>query len=391
MIIHVKKGDNLYTIAKEYGISTRKAADDNALRFPNKLIPGMELLLLRPTRCYTVRRGDTLSVIAKRFGISEKAILRQNPMLDGRNALFPGQILSLSHGENSRGALALNGYVFPGCDNLHFERALCRCSYLTFSCAESDGVRISFINAFGDYRKRAKAENILCLCRLSLSHSFNLEIGRDTKKAVAFADEVSKVVTDMGFDGLTTAFPTDFSIDADSALCQAFKTSLKDKRLLWFNETNGNENQPIIEYADATVLMYDKGNVKNPPSFEEGEKALLESYEKTGKASKIMVEISPFAYRDGVPVPKEEAVLRAVLDGGEIRYDDKTKLCTALFSEGCAVYESHENNKAKFDLCDELGFMGIALDVNRTDVPLYMLAATEFAPVDYVFYSVKDM
>ncbi len=389
MIYHVQKGDTLYSIAKEYGVSAAKIATDNALTYPDRLIPGQELLILKPSRTYTVRRGDTVKDIAERFGIPEKTLYRYNPSLSEDERLYPGRILTISYSAGTHGALTVNGYVYPGCDGAHFRNTLNRVQYYTFSCCHTDGHSLRFTDRFETYRKEAAAKNVLCLCRVCLSDDFDFSVFDNPKSANALAETVADAAQKENFDGVTAAFYGIGAHDGFSVL-KALKDSLSRRKMLFFNETNGNENAPITEYADATVLMYEKANLKEPVSFEDGEIRLLKRYEKTGKAPAIMVDISPFAYLDGVPVTKQEALVRAIAEGGTIRYDEETKLSSFTTRSHNAVFESLENIKAKFALLDELGFMGIAIDVMRTDTPVLLLAATEFAPVNYVFYSVKE-
>ena len=73
MVIHtVKSGETLYKISKLYGVSPAKIIENNGLRHPDRLSVGKKLLILTPTKSYTVRGGDTIERIARRFGVSDK-------------------------------------------------------------------------------------------------------------------------------------------------------------------------------------------------------------------------------------------------------------------------------------------------------------------------------
>ena len=96
MKIHrVKRGESIYDIAKDYGVSAQKIVEDNAVLYPERLIVGEELLILTPTRTYTARKGDTLSSVSLRFHVKESDLLMKNPFLLGRRELNEGEVLSL--------------------------------------------------------------------------------------------------------------------------------------------------------------------------------------------------------------------------------------------------------------------------------------------------------
>lgn len=91
----VKKGDNLYTIAKKTGVSVDEIKKLNHLR-KNKLKPGLVLQISpkaaakavasldsgkskpAPVHSYTIQKGDTLAIISKKTGVPVRHIAALN-------------------------------------------------------------------------------------------------------------------------------------------------------------------------------------------------------------------------------------------------------------------------------------------------------------------------
>ena len=69
-IYTVKSGDSIYSIAREFGTTPARIIADNELTDPGRLAVGQSLVILEPTRTYTVRGGDTLMGIADLFDVS---------------------------------------------------------------------------------------------------------------------------------------------------------------------------------------------------------------------------------------------------------------------------------------------------------------------------------
>jgi len=97
LIYEVKRGNNLGSIARMFGVSVRQLRRANRLR-GNHIVAGQKLVipghkaarLVR--RHYRVRRGDNLGVIAKRLGVPVKHLMFVNGVRDPRR-LRPGQRL----------------------------------------------------------------------------------------------------------------------------------------------------------------------------------------------------------------------------------------------------------------------------------------------------------
>jgi murein DD-endopeptidase MepM/ murein hydrolase activator NlpD len=99
----VKKGDNLYAIARKLELDNEQLAKDNKLKPPYRLQPG-DVLKGPPTKrkAYVVGSGDTLFAIAKRFGVTAKALAAENDLKTSAS-LRPGQKVRLPDGYKDAG------------------------------------------------------------------------------------------------------------------------------------------------------------------------------------------------------------------------------------------------------------------------------------------------
>lgn len=95
-LVHkVKRGENLSTIARRYGVSTAQIRHWNKLR-SDKILVGQRLQVRTSasrSKSYVVRRGDTVSEIAQRFGVSVSQLRSLNNLR--RDRIYPGQRLVL--------------------------------------------------------------------------------------------------------------------------------------------------------------------------------------------------------------------------------------------------------------------------------------------------------
>lgn len=106
----VRRGDNLYLIAKRHGMSLGQLKRLNGFGRRSRIYPGQILRVTQPggtrasraTGVYRVQRGDNLYVIAKRHGMSLSEI-RQANRLGRRSRIYPGQKLKVTSGSHSQG------------------------------------------------------------------------------------------------------------------------------------------------------------------------------------------------------------------------------------------------------------------------------------------------
>ena len=114
MEIHVvSSGETLFDIARQYQVPASQIALDNGLAGQARLAVGQALVVQFPSQTYVVRPGETLSDIGRRYGLSQRQLYQNNPILQGRDRIYPGQTLVLSYRQQKRGKLETNGYAYP--------------------------------------------------------------------------------------------------------------------------------------------------------------------------------------------------------------------------------------------------------------------------------------
>lgn len=130
-IYTVKRGDSVYSISRNFGVPPSRIITDNFLTDPGRLIVGQDIIILYPTQTHTVMGGETLSGIANQYGTTVEALLRNNPVLNGGTAIFPGQTLNISYETPPLGEISVNGYAYPYIDRTTLRRTLPYLTYLS--------------------------------------------------------------------------------------------------------------------------------------------------------------------------------------------------------------------------------------------------------------------
>jgi membrane-bound lytic murein transglycosylase D len=96
----VRRGDSIESIADRYGVSISQVLAMNNIRNKNRIYPGQKLLITKPIggETHIVRRGDSIDSIASRYGVSVSKILALND-IHNKNRIYPGQRILLAKAE----------------------------------------------------------------------------------------------------------------------------------------------------------------------------------------------------------------------------------------------------------------------------------------------------
>lgn len=124
----VKKGDTIWKIANQYGVSPQRILTDNGLSNTNYLAIGQALIILIPETVYTAKPGDTLTKIATQYNTTVMALIQNNPNLITNPNLYIGQQLVISFNGKKLRDITVNGYAYPNIDKQVLLRSL---PYLT--------------------------------------------------------------------------------------------------------------------------------------------------------------------------------------------------------------------------------------------------------------------
>ena len=90
----VQRGETLSEIAAGYGVSTSQLAALNGIANPDRIWPGLELVVVPQAVQHRVKRGENLSTIAQSYGVTVQSIALLNGLRDP-NRLAVGQVLTI--------------------------------------------------------------------------------------------------------------------------------------------------------------------------------------------------------------------------------------------------------------------------------------------------------
>ena len=370
MLIHtISSGERIKDIAEKYGIN------EENLRLVNELYDGdgadgEELLVLIPTRSYTVQNGDSAESIAIRFGISIGDIYSFNPWIE-RNRLKAGQTLALKYGARQGGMAVANGYFFKGCTEKMLWRAMPYLTYITFAAAMADNRGIRNTASFEREIQIALKERKIPLLRI---YDRFIDRYRKGENLQDFAEQIIDVALKGGYKGVVL----DSCSLNDSA--QEFSSFLMELRklmigcdLILITEINDTSPSQFSELADGSVIYYPKYAMKNPPDFENGERAVLSDFACKSESAKAFVDLPSLTRWNRDFVTTADALKYARMCE-RIEHNESTLL--SHFSDkkqGEYCFCSLRNIKALLDLIDEFGYMGICFDIMRTPLSYLMM------------------
>jgi spore germination protein len=114
MVIYtVRRGDSLYTIGRQFGVSPQKIAEDNRIPNPDQLALGQTIVIVTDSIRHTIAPGESLFTIARRYGTTVGQILEANPEITNPAAIYPGQVIIIPVPDVKLGSIDVNGYAFP--------------------------------------------------------------------------------------------------------------------------------------------------------------------------------------------------------------------------------------------------------------------------------------
>lgn len=374
MRIHtVKAGETLYGIAREYGVPPSTVIDNNGLRTPDRLTVGQELLILTPTRTYTVKSGDTLEKICCRFGRDKKSLQKSNPCLWEKDGVTPGQLLALKYDIPSISDLAVHGYFYHGCPISRLKALLPYLNYLTVSCSVSEDGRLRRLTDEKVPLNNARAAGVKALFRIYDRAPFAELVGRGAE----YAKAVAGLVKEADYDGITLALPEAEGHQSYGELLELFKASAGEEGLLLFAEVDGNKAYTPTHAADGYIFSYEKCHPEKIPSFADGELQAYSEYAKRQDAQYSFIDLCALANTHRGALPYSHAVEEAVRDERRIEYDGEAMTCRfdrgKRLGGGSVVFPSLKNTKARLELCSKLGFGGISIDIMRVPTATVMM------------------
>ena len=370
MQIHTtSQNETVAEIAEKYTVSEDNIRNINSLGEDEAAV-GEELLILIPTRSYTVQYGDTPERIALRFGVAPADITAMNPWTMGRE-LEVGEEIALKYDGRPYGMSAANGYFYKGCTEDDFNRAMPYLTYITFASAVADKRRISLTFDDRKYVTEATERHKIPLIRVHDRHT-----GRyDSKDGLdKYAEELIALALSGGYKGIV--IDTCSISDKRDIFCE-FLVELRKRMLgcdlILITEINEGSPTEYSEYADGSVFYYPKYAMENPPSFEDGEKRLLSDFACAGESAKVFIDLPSLAMCGSDFCHIDKALKAARRRGMEIKQNKSTLLSHCGREQGEYSFTSLTGIRELFGIINEYGYMGICFDIMRTPLSHIMM------------------
>ena len=364
MQIHIKSaGESLKDISEKYGVSEENIRMTNEL-YEGEGADGEELLILIPTRSYTVQYGDTADRLALRFGISKNDIYSQNPWLIDKE-LKPGQSISLKCGQKTGGMAVANGYFYNGCTREMLKMVMPYLTYITFADAVADerGIHLS-----ADHKK--EVEMAISQRKIPLVRVYDryLERYKNGEGLTTFAEGLISMAESVGYKGIVLD-SCSFSDSAKefSAFLMILRKLMIGCDLILITEINEKSPIEFSEYADGSVMYYPKYAMDNPPSFDDGERKVLADFACLGESAKTFIDLPSLARRGKEFTTISEAQNRARRCRYNIEHNENTLLSHIRDRrQGEYSFSSLKSIRAMLELISEFDYMGICFDIMRT-------------------------
>ena len=213
MEIHVvQPGDTLFQLARQYQVPMDRLIQDNQLPDPSQLVVGQTIVVQRPEVTHTVRAGDSLYSIAQTHNTTVAQLLRNNPALQGRDLLFPGQSIVVRYDVRPSGCLAVNGYAYPYIQRDLLRSILPYLSQLTPFSYRFEGSRLIPLQdeALVSAALQSRTAPLLCLANLDAQEQFSSELvhqllSSETQQQSLIA-ELLEAVDRRGYQGIDVDF-----------------------------------------------------------------------------------------------------------------------------------------------------------------------------------------
>lgn len=404
MKIHVvQKGETLFSIAQQYGVSARLLQKLNQAPTDGALVPGQTLVVLLPERTHVVRRGDTVWSIAREHGISTRELYQNNIFLQGQGALIPGEELILSLQDVHReGSLGVNGYAYPFINGDLLRQVL---PYMTYATPFTYGIGADGgLVALRDEGILAAAGQYSVLPWMHLSTM--TEEGRfssaraeallgSVPRQETLLGQIKEILKEKGYGGLDVdfeyirpelgaayaAFVDRLRRELNSLGCSVLvalapKTFAGQRGLLY----EAHDYAALGRAANGVLLMtYEWGYTAGPPMAVaplDKVRQVVDYALTEIPAEKLFLGVPvygydwPLPFREGVTrggsVSPQEALALARRHGAEIRYDETAqapwfRYTAAAGREHEVWFEDARSSYAKFRLAAEKGLQGVGL------------------------------
>lgn len=399
MDIHVvRPGDTMYRLAQQYGVSMERLLQDNQLENPAHLVVGQTIVVQYPRLTHTVRAGDSLYSIARTYDTTAVQLLRNNPALQGRDLIFPGQVIVVRYETQPKGTLTVNSYAYPTISRDLLRATLPYQSRLTPFAYRftADSLIPLQDEAMVNSALQSRVAPLLCLANLNEQDDFSSELVHQLLASESQQKALIQALLDTldrrGYLGIDVDF--EYVPGEDAAAYARFLTQLRQalrprglplSAALPAKSSAGQAGRlfegadyrliaPAVDYA--LLMTYDFGYISGPPM------AVAPLPEVRKVVEYALTEFSPDQLYLGIPnygynwtLPLQAGRLARSLSNVEavrlawdrrsaIRYDEQAQSPWFRYvddqgAEHEVWFEDARSIQAKLDLALEYGLYGV--------------------------------
>ena len=401
MDIHVvQPGDTMYQLSQQYGVPMERLLQDNQLPDPSQLVVGQTIVVQYPELTHTVKAGDSLYSIAQMHNTTVSQLLRNNPALQGRDLIYPGQVIVVKYASKPRGSLTVNAYAYPSIDRSLLRATLPYLSQLTpftYCFDEEDLIPLqdeSLVNA----ALQSRVAPILHLSNLDKQERFSAELAHelleDEDDQRELIETILRTVDRKGYQGVDVDFEYVRAEDAEryAAFLARLRRGLAPRGLPLIAalapKTSADQPGRLYEGIDyhliaqsvdfALLMTYEWGNLTSPPMAVAPlpqvrrvvEYALTEFY-----PNQLYLGIPNYGYNWTLPFRENsraqslnnvEAVRLAWNRRAAIRYDEQAQSPWFRYvddwgGEHEVWFEDARSIQAKLNLAFDYGLYGVGI------------------------------
>ena len=400
MELHVvQRGETVYSIAQQYGVTESSIILNNELPDPRRLVEGQVLVILFPELTHTVRPGETLAGIAREYGVTTNTLYRNNIRLQGSPQIYPGETLVIRYRSVREGAMEVNAYAYPWINETLLRQTLPYLTFLTpftYGITRGGGLVDLDDGALLAAAKEAGVAPLMHLSTLTEQGNFSNELAsyvlNHFSVQTALIDNILATMREKGYVGLDIDF--EFVFAEEATLYAAFvqnvtrrlnaqgyqvitalapKTSAEQKGLLY----EGHDYRAIGAASNAVLLMtYEWGYTYGPPLAVApipNVRAVVEFAVREIEPGKIFLGIPNYGYDWTLPfvqgtsrarsISSQQAIELAARYGAVIQYDEyaQSPFFNYIDENGRqheVWFEDARSIRAKLALVPEYGLRG---------------------------------
>ena len=378
----VKKDESLYGIARKYAVPVTKILADNDL-LGDRLTTGDELIIIKPTKTVTVKGGDTLDSLSKRYGVRKSSVIRDNPYLLGRDKLRPGQILTVKQDDVKIGVGSALGYAEKGCRRDKLAKSLPYITYLTISAAAIRNDTV--IPTFSASDIKASADECGKVVILGIKDESDGAFLSSKARYMRIINDATELALRQKYMGISISAERAASLYPET-YCEfllEIRKRLIGCNMILFTEIFTGTPRDASEICDGGVLESELIPIDE-------EKEYIKDFSDKAESSKVFIKLkSGSAFSDGF-ISADEIKELCYRSGKELITSDDlishfeyVRYKTGKGEEMCLSFPSLRYIKAKLEALCELGFMGMACDIDSVPISNLTMFNSLFARADY--------